>query len=344
MAYMLDERDKSILEAIIQEYIATGEPVGSRIVSRKYVQNISPATVRNVMADLEEMAFLYQPHVSAGRIPTPEGFRCFLDEIMEFKALPRGDRTMIARHLAKPVLSLKETIKQASHLLSQISRNAAIVIMPKLGTFFLKHIDFVRLDAKRILVILVSRSGVVYNQIVHDEDIFQDDLVSYSNYLNTYYADLTIQEMRDALLQEISSEKARFDRIVSQAIGLGMVALDCFEDTPDIVIEGKESIFNSPDLADLDKFREILNTFEDKGRIVRILNMVLEIPGVRVLLGEEMGYLGMQDFSMVASGYYRGDIPLGSLGVIGPIRMDYSRVIPLVGYMANYLSNMLEDL
>ncbi|HHO76034.1 MAG TPA: heat-inducible transcription repressor HrcA [Deltaproteobacteria bacterium] len=344
MKDMLTDRDKSILGAIIQEYVSSGEPVGSRIIARKYMVTISPATVRNVMADLEEEGFIYQPHVSAGRIPTPEGFRYYLSDIMEPKSLPRGERTMITRHMSKTMGGVKNTLREASFLLSRISQNASIIILPKLNTFFFKRIDFVRLDEARVLVILVSKAGMVYNHIVYGEDIAQDQLNSYANYLNDSYADLTIQEMRDRLVKKMSSEKARFDSLVKQAVNLGMTALEGVEDRPDIYIQGKESVFNSPELANLERLRDIVNAFEDKGRIVRILNRVLEDPGVKVLLGEDMEHIGMDDFSMVASGYCRGNVPVGSLGVIGPIRMDYSRVIPLVGYMSQVLSELLEDL
>ncbi len=343
MTYQLSERDKSILGAIIQEYVSTGEPVGSRIVSRKYMLALSPATIRNVMADLEEIGLLYQPHISAGRIPTPEGFRFYLSSIMEVKALPRGEKNMISRHMAKTLGDVKETLKEASFLLSQISRNASIVILPKLESFLLRRIDFVRMDESRILVILVSKAGMVYNHIVHGEDISQDLLLKYANYLNQSYADLSIHELRDRLVKEMSSEKAQFDLLVKQAISLGMTALDGAEGMPDIYIQGKQSVFNSPEMASLDRLKDIVGTFEDKGKIVRILNRVLEDPGVKVLLGKEMEHFGMDDFSLVASGYYRKQVPVGSLGVIGPIRMDYSRVIPLVGYMAKILSDLLED-
>lgn len=340
----LTDRDKSILGAIIREYVETGEPVGSRIIARKYLYALSPATIRNVMADLEETGLLYQPHVSAGRIPTPEGFRCYLNDIMEVQALPRTDKTMISRHMTHKTGDIRETLMKASELLSRISQNASIVILPKFDTFFFKRVDFIRLDEARVMVVLVSRSGMVYNHIVYGEDLTQHKLDQYTNYLNEAYADLTIQEMRDKLVREMSSEKARFDIIVRQALDMGMTALKGVEDKPDIFIQGKQAVFNKPELSDLDRLREVVNAFEDKGRIVRILNRVLDIPGVSVLLGEEMEHIGMDNFSMVASGYYRQNIPLGSLGVIGPIRMDYSRVIPLVGYMARVLSDLLEDM
>mgnify|MGYP000944854059 CR=1 FL=1 len=342
---MVSERDKQIFGIIMQEFILTGEPVGSRVVSRRYDLNVSPATIRNVMADLEEYGYLTQPHVSAGRIPTPEGIRFFLEEILQTRILPKGEKNMISRHLTKSFGSLKDTLHETSLLLSEISRNAAIIILPKLSTSILKRIEFLRLDEKRTLAILISKSGMVYNHIVQGEDISQDELTKYSNYLNETYANMTIQKMRDMLASEMSSEKARFDDLVRKAMELGKTALESVEETPDIVIEGKESVYNYPEFSDIDKLREIVRAFEDKGRILRLLNQVLHADsGVKVFVGEELGALGMRDFSMVASGYFRGDTPVGTLGVIGPLRMDYGRVIPLVEYVAKVLSSMLEDI
>jgi len=341
---MVTGRDKQIFGIIMQEYISTGEPVGSRVVSRRYNLNVSPATIRNVMADLEEYGYLHQPHVSAGRVPTPEGIRFFLEEILQTRILPKGEKNMISRHLTRSVGSLKDTLHETSLLLSEISQNAAIVILPKLTTFILKRIEFLRLDDKRILVILVSTSGMVYNHIVQGEDIAQDELTKYSNFLNETYADMTIQKVRDMLVSEMSSEKARFDNLVRKAMELGKTALEGVDDAPDIVIEGKESVFNYPEFSDIDRLREIVRAFEDKGRILRLLNLVIAGSGVKVFVGEELGALGMRDFSMVASGYSRGDTPVGTLGVIGPLRMDYGRVIPLVEYVAKVLSSLLEEI
>ncbi|MEA2102834.1 MAG: heat-inducible transcriptional repressor HrcA [Thermodesulfobacteriota bacterium] len=339
----INNRDKDILGAIIQEYINTGEPVGSRVVARRYMMNISPATVRNAMADLEEAGYLYQPHVSAGRIPTPEGFRCYLNEIVELKTLPRSEMSMISRQMSLVKGGVKTRMSKASTLLSEISKNASIVILPRLDSFSFRHMEFVRLDDRRILVVLISRAGMVYNHTIECEDVSQEDLIKYSNYINDAYAGLSIQEMRDMLLEEMSKEKTRFDRIVSNAINLGVLAIDGVSDIPDIVIDGKESVFNHPGLVDFDRLKDIVRAFEDKGQILGILNRMIDQPGVRVMIGEEMDHIGMNDFCMVASGYCRGDIPVGSLGVIGPVRMDYARVIPLVDYMARVLGKVLKE-
>jgi heat-inducible transcriptional repressor len=344
MSFTVNSRDRHIFGVIMQEYISTGEPVGSRVVSRRYGLNISPATIRNVMSDLEEIGYLFQPHVSAGRVPTPDGIRFYLEEIFETKDLPKGEKSLIARQITKTFGNLKETIHEASVLLSEISKNASIVILPKIATFILRHIEFLRLEGGRVLVILVSSSGMVYNHIVQSEDLSQGELTKYSNYLNATYAGLTIQNVRDMLISEMSSEKAEFDSLVKQAVQLGMKAIDGVEDTPDIVIEGMDSVFNYPEFSDIERLKDIVRAFEDRGRILRLLNRVLESSGVKVFVGEDLGNLGMSDFSMVASGYYRGDTPLGTLGVIGPMRMDYPLVIPLVEYMARILSSLLKEI
>ncbi len=341
----LSERDKSILGSVIQEYIATGEPVGSRIVARRYMLNISPATVRNVMADLEDMGYLYQPHVSAGRIPTPEGFRLYLAEIAAFSKLNNATKSLITTHMQKASGDVTQLLKEASHLLSEISQNASVIILPKLDTFYFKRVDFVRLDSSRVLVVLISKTGMVYNHIVYGEDITSDDLTKYANYLNESYRGMTIFEMRDRLMEQMKGEKRLFDSVIGKATSLGVQALSCVGDVPDVVIEGKDSVYNNPGISDLGSLRDVVRAFEDKGQIVRMLNQVLDadLPGVKMMIGDEMNSLGVQDFSLIASGYGRGSQRVGSLGVIGPMRMDYGRVVPLVEYMAGVLSNLLED-
>lgn len=345
MGHLLNERGKSILGAIIQEYISTGEPVGSRVIARKYNLNLSPATIRNVMADLEDMGYLYQPHVSAGRIPTPEGLRVYLDKILELKSIPIMEKSSIDRHMSSNVADFMDLLHEASHMLTEFSHQASIVILPKPSAFSLRRIEFVRLDKARILVILVSNTGMVYNHIVYGEDIPQSELMKYNNYLNETYVGLTVQRMRDLLLKEMSGEKARFDRIISKATDLGMKVLDVMEkeESPDILIEGKESLFDHPEMEDLEKLKVIVKAFEDKGRIVRILNKVIGGRGVKVFLGDDLSNIGVRDFSVVATSYHKGNLPAGSLGVIGPMRMDYSRVIPIVDYVAKVLSYLLED-
>jgi len=344
MGILINQRDKQIFGFIMQEFINTGEPVGSRVVSRRYGLDISSATIRNIMSDLEEMGFLSQPHVSAGRLPTKDGIHYYLDEILKIRTIPKQEKTLISRKLSKKTGSLKDTLQKAGILLSEISGNTSIVLLPKINAFTLKRVEFVRLDQGRFLVILISKSGLVYNHIVEGDDISQDDLSKYSNYLNDKYSGLSIHKMRKLLSDEMVSEKSMFDNMVKHALELGILAIDNVEDSPDFVMEGKDIVFNCPELTDIEKLREIVRTFEDKSRMLRLLNQVYDGTGVKIFIGEEIGNIGTNEFSMVASSYSHNDTPAGSLGVIGPMRMDYQRVIPLVEYMAKVLSTMLEEI
>ncbi|OPZ57762.1 MAG: Heat-inducible transcription repressor HrcA [Deltaproteobacteria bacterium ADurb.Bin510] len=296
------------------------------------------------MADLDELGYLFQPHVSAGRLPTPEAFRYYLAEIVELKDLAVSDKSLIRDHMSRVGGDFQQSLREASHLLSEISQSAAIIILPKVGSLTFKRIELLRLDRQRILVILVNSAGLVYNHVISGEDLPQDDLATYANYLNATFAGLTIQQMRDRLLDEMSSDKARFDKMVRQALVIGQRAMVEVDSPPDVVIDGKSTVLSHPGVSDLSKLKELVAAFEDKGRMVKLLNRMLEVPGVKVLLGDDMGPAGMDEFTMVASGYSRGGTPVGSLGVIGPLRMDYGRVIPLVEYMSRVLSSVLEDI
>jgi heat-inducible transcriptional repressor len=344
MKSILDIRQKRILGAIIHEYIAGGEPVGSGILARKYGLSLSSASIRNVMSDLEEIGYLSQPHISAGRIPTIDGMRFYLEEILEPQSISEGDMSLIEGRIGKKSGNVETTLKDALYLLSNFSKAASVIVLPKPDSFVLKNIEFIRINNERVLVILVSRLGMVYNHIVYGEDISQDELIKYSNYLNDKYAGLTIRQMRDKLAREMSDEKTRFDTLVNQAISLSMRALDTVEKDVDMWIEGKESVFDYPGFADLGKIKEIVGAFEDKGKILRILNRVIESPGVKVFLGDDQDRTGIADCGVVAAGYGKGDLAFGSLGIIGPLRMDYSRVIPLVDYISKALGNLLEDI
>lgn len=339
----LNERDKQILGFIIQEYIATGEPVGSRILTRKYLPNLSAATIRNVMADLDDLGLLFQPHVSAGRLPTPAAFRYYLAELVELKDLAVSDKTMIRDHMNRVGGDFQQSLREASHLLSDISQGASVIILPKLSSLTFRRIELLRLDAQRILVILINSAGLVYNHVISGEDLPKDDLSTYANYLNDTFGGQTIQQMRDRLINEMSSDKAHFDRMVRQALLIGQRAMADFEDTPDVVIDGKSTVLSHPGVSDLSKLKDLVAAFEDKGRMVKLLNRMLDVPGVKVLFGDDLEPAGMQEFTMVASGYSRGGTRVGSLGVIGPTRMDYTRVIPLVEHMSRVLSSVLED-
>lgn len=338
-------RDQSVLEAVITDYIETGEPVGSRTISKRSAMSVSPATIRNVMADLEELGLLHQPHTSAGRIPTVKGLRLYLDSIMQSRQLERQERELIREELRKRPQDVKDLLQRTSRILSQYCRQAGVVLWPKLTVTRFKHIEFIRIGLQQVMVILISRAGLVHQtHIEWTEEITQSELDKYSRYVNELLQDLPISMVKERIREEMLSEKALFDKLFSQALEMARKAMHdtSFEDS-EIYIEGQANLLDNPEFADVARMRRLLHTFEDKSRIVRLLDMTLKASaGIQIILGTEDELQGLQEMSLISSPYGRGDRPLGVLGVIGPLRMDYSRIIPVVEFTARFLSQVLE--
>ena len=340
----LTQRDQSVLEAVITDYIETGEPVGSRTISKRSVMNVSPATIRNVMADLEEMGLLHQPHTSAGRIPTVKGLRFYLDAIMQSRQLAGQEREQIRGELQNRPQDIKELLHRTSRILSRYCRQTGVVLWPKLTVMRLKHIEFVRLGPNDIMVVLISRAGLVHQtHIEWPEEITQPELDNYGHYLNELLRNVPISQVKERILEEMASEKAVFDQLFSRALKMAGQAIQNTIEDSRIYIEGQSNLFNNPEFADVDRMRRILHTFEDKSRIVRLLDVTLKAStGIQIILGSESDLQDMQEMSLVSSPYGRGETPLGVLGVFGPLRMDYSRIIPIVEFTAKFLSQVLE--
>ena len=338
-------RDQQVLEAVISDYIRSGEPVGSRTISKRYGLNVSSATIRNVMADLEELGFLYQPHTSAGRIPTEKGFRFYLDSMVRFKSLDRGERTAIRRALEETNTDFGELLRRTSRILSSLCKQAGVVLWPKLTVTRFKHLQFIRIRPHQILVILISKSGLLHNcSLEWDEDIDQYELDKYSRYLNELLEDVPLGQVKQRVLEEMRKEKVLFDELYSRALKIMQQALQTSLDNSEIYIEGQINLLNNPEFADVERMRRILEAFEDKSRIVRLLDMTFKLStGVRIILGPESNVQELEEISLISSPYCRGDTLLGVLGVIGPLRMDYSRIIPVVEFTAGLLSQLLEE-
>lgn len=341
----LTVRDQQVLEAVISDYIRCGEPVGSRTISKRYGLNVSSATIRNVMADLEELGFLYQPHTSAGRIPTEKGFRVYLDSIIRFQSLPSGERTVIRQALEETNTDFGELLRRTSRILSSFCKQAGVVLWPKLTVTRFKHLQFIRIRPHQILVILISKSGLVQNcSLDWEEDIDQDELDKYSRYLNELLEDVPLGQVKERILEEMQKEKVLFDELYSRALGITQRAFQKTLDNSELYIEGQMNLFNNPEFADVERMRRILEAFEDKSRIIRLLDMTLKLStGVRIILGPESKVQELEEISLISSPYRRGDTLLGVLGVIGPLRMDYSRIIPVVEFTAGLLSQLLEE-
>lgn len=341
----LTQRDQIVLEAIINDYIETGEPVGSRTISKRGAMGVSPATIRNVMADLEEMGLLHQPHTSAGRIPTVKGLRLYLDSIMRSRQLggPEKERIRVALH-NRP-LDMTELLRSTSRLLSQYCRQAGVVLWPKLSIASFQHIEFLRLGPFDIMVILISKAGLIHQtHIETKEEVTQAELDKYSLYINELLRNVPLSRVKERIREEMESEKALFDRLFSRALQMANRAIQFAIEDSEIYIEGKANLLDNPEFAHVEQMRRILEAFEDKGKMVRLLDETLKASsGIQIILGTEGELMReLEEMSLVSAPVRQGDTPLGVLGVLGPLRMDYSRIIPIVEFTAQFLSQILE--
>jgi len=344
MTQTLTDRDREVLEAIITDYIQTAEPVGSRTVSKKSEIALSPATIRNVMADLEEMGFLTQPHASAGRVPTDRAFRFYVDSILEVRKLNLVDRDRIEMGFQDEGMDKNEIMKRASSLLSLLSRQTGVILAPRFGSNIFKHIEFIKLREKTILVIIVCKSGEVQNKLIEsDEHMTQDELDKYSRYLTEIMGGLNLVEAKRKILDEMKKEKVLFDKLMYRALQLSQKALED-EGGGDLYIEGKTNILQSPEFADLEKMRTLLQAFEEKTKIVKLLDKALLAEGMQIFIGAENEFNEMKDCSVIAAPYSRENFTLGTLGIIGPTRMDYPGIIPIVDYTARIVGKILENI
>jgi len=342
---VLTKRDEQVLGAVVTDYIHSGEPVGSRVIARRYGLKVSSATIRNVMSDLEELGFLHQPHTSAGRVPTEKGLRFYLDSIIKFKALEKGDRVLIQQAFQDAEMDVRDLLQRATGVLSRVCRQASVLLWPKLAGTRVKHIEFIRLRTCQIMVILISETGLVHHRLVEwEEDIGQGDLDKYARYLNELLEDVPLGEAKQRILDEMRNEKSTFDQLYTRALEMTRRFVQVTLENSEIYIEGQTHLLNNPEFAHVERMRRMLSAFEDKSRIIRLLDMTMEgASGVQIVLGSENDLVDLGEISLISSPYRSGDSLMGVLGVIGPIRMDYSRIIPVVEFTASLLSQLLED-
>ncbi|MCP4202911.1 MAG: heat-inducible transcription repressor HrcA [bacterium] len=338
----LNARDREILNDIIRTFILSGEPVSSRSVAKRGKHALSAATIRNVMADLEDLGFLSQPHISAGRVPTRNGYHFYIDALMQNRSITAKARRTIDATLASGGSGAEEMMSSASQLLSELTHQIGIVMTPTVGRSTLRAIDFVNLSGSKVLCVLVGASGFVDNKVIETpEPIARRDLVRISNYLTDHFAGKTLREIRDELIDLMAEDRTKVDLLLGRAIELAQKAF-ADKGTPAVLVEGTTAILNQPELSDLDRIRRLLGTFSDKATLVRVLNQLIEGPGVRVVIGKDSDLTSELDFSLVATSYDVGDRSVGKLGIFGPSRMDYQRVIPIVEYFGEKIGQALE--
>ncbi len=338
---MLTERNKRILQIIVEQYTVAAEPVGSKRIAKKYGLNLSPATIRSAMADLEDMGYLTQPYTSAGRIPTDKGFRFYVDSLLEVRGLSYAEKERIETQYQQEQLDINEVMKDTSRILSLLSQYTGLVLAPKFTTTVFKRIHFIKLKEYLILVIFVSKSGIVQNKVIEfQERVTQEELDKITKYINELLTDLTLRELKEKIVQEMKKEKVLYDRLLSKALRLSKQVLDS-EKESEIYIEGRTNILEQPEFADWEKMKAVLKAFEEKSLLIKLLDKTMAREGIQVFIGSESEFEEIQGCSLVASSYGSESYGLGTLGIIGPTRMDYSRVIPLVSYTAKSISQVL---
>ena len=336
------ERIKNILQAIIIQYIYTGEPVGSGMLNKKYILELSPATIRNIMSEMEEMGYLMQPHASAGRVPTDKGFRFYVDSILKIKELSPETREKIKTR-CQPFQEIEKVMGNASSILSSLSDWMGVVLAPRFENVFIKHIEFIKLGKMQVMMLLVSNSGIVQNRIMRiEEELVQHDFERMSAYLNGISRGLTLRKLKTKILDEMKKEKNLYDQLLAKALKLSKIALDKDENTDKVYVEGKTNIFDQPEfIEDAEKMKLLFRAFEEKSILVKILDKTMHAQGVQIFIGSENGFNEIKECSIVTAPYGSDGNILGTLGVIGLTRMNYSKVIPLVNYTASLLSDIM---
>jgi heat-inducible transcriptional repressor len=339
----MDDRARMLLKALVERYIADGQPVGSRTLSRAAGMELSPATIRNVMADLEEMGLICSPHTSAGRVPTQRGYRLFVDTMLTARALDteRGHAEQLAAareplHPDQP----QRVIAQAAALLSSLSSYVGVVSAPRKASVF-HHIEFLRLGERRVLVILVAPDGDVQNRvIITARDHSSAELVEATNYLNTHYAGLTLEGVRERLKNEIDALRGEIGALMVAAVEVGSEAMA--ETGDNVVVSGERNLLGVQDLGnDMSSLRRLFDVFEQKTQLMRLLEVSSRAEGVRIYIGGESQVVPFESLSVVTAPYEVDGLVVGTLGVIGPTRMPYERMIQIVDITARLVGNAL---
>ena len=342
MTVTLDERHRKILFAVVTEYIASGNPVGSRRIATRYAINLSPATIRNVLADLEDSELLHQPHTSAGRVPTDLGFRCFVDAMATAGEISEAHRTALIERL-RDLEPGADAVRETGQLLSGLTGTATIIAQPPVLEAGLEQLRFMPLSGGRTLAVLVTRSGAVENRVVVTElDIDDHVLERVNNYLGDLVQGRTLREVRDLLATRLASDRGQYEQLRTQAQKMVEATVRGDLEQTQVVIEGQGALFDRPEFGDAEKIRGYLSAFEEKQKLLELLEQTLMADGVRVFIGSDAGIDEIRDISVISSPYRKGGSSVGSFGIVGPTRMDYRKYVPLVGFAANLLSDVLD--
>jgi heat-inducible transcriptional repressor len=331
-------RAKKILHAVVSEYLATGEAVGSQTVTRRYGLEVSAATVRTVMGDLEEAGLLKHAHTSGGRFPTERGLRYYVDMLLRVRSLTSVEKDEIRERLSAGG-DVPDVMQRTSRLLRELSHLTVVVQAPRPESDVVQHLEFVQLREGQLLAVIAAASGQIQNKLVPvDFTLNASDLDRINNYLNELMTGLTLEQARARLIEEVKSDRATHDELVSRALLLASAAVPSAP-SPEVLVDGQSNLLAGK--ADLERAKLLLRTLEEKDLVVRLLDRTLTAPGICVFIGAEANLADLTDVSVVAAPYGPEDRPLGTIAVIGPARMNYSRVIPLVDFTAETIGEAI---
>jgi heat-inducible transcriptional repressor len=338
----LPARRQALLLATVQEFITTAEPVGSQQIVAHHSLGVRAAMVRSMMAELEEAGFLNQPHTSAGRVPTDKAFRYYVDKLLGSSHIGFEDRTQIELHYSSHARDLSEVMRDTPRLLALLTGQAAMVMAPRLESMVLERVNFIRLRERQVLAVFVAKAGSVHHHLVEtDRDHSHEELDRMARYLNESLAGRTLEETRRWIEERLREERAAYDTFMREALSLGGIMAEHVRRT-EVFVEGSIKALEQPEFSNPERMRELLRALDDKTALLDLLERSLGQDGLMVSIGSENYDPRLSGLSVVAAPYATGSTPVGSLAIVGPVRMDYDRVIPLVEYTARALSRLLE--
>ncbi len=339
----LTARDREILKDVVHTYILSGEPVSSRTVARHARHGVSAATIRNVMADLEDWGYLEQPHTSAGRVPSRSGYHLYIGSLMDARQLPDEERRRIESGLSGSTADAEQLVDTTTQLLSELSGQIGILVTPAIGDTVLEAVDFVPLSGRRVLCVVVSKSGFVENKLIEaEEELGRDELVRVSNYLTENFRGKSLRSVRESLLALMHEERGEVGRLLDRAISLASRGF-ATSGAPELRVEGTAHAVAQRELSDVERVRRLLDAFAERQHLVALLNQCLDGNGVRVTIGEDSQITSDLGVSLVARPFAVEGWGRGTLGILGPARMPYDRIIPLVDFLGESLSRALVE-
>ncbi len=340
----LNEREELVLRTIIDEYIDTSEPVGSRNVSKLGPLKMSPATIRNIMSDLVDKGFIAQPHTSAGRIPTDSGYRYYIEKLVKIQNISPDFMENIQREMSVDPVNVMNLFRHFSKKLGEMTHAVGFVVSPKMNSISLRHIEFLRINRETVLAVIVAKTGMVQNVLIQvSDDITDDDLVRMGNYINSNYDGLSLYEVQNKIFSELQNERGEIGRLIEQTAQLSEAVFKSPVFDEEFIFEGMKNIIDIPELRQNGRLTDVLQAFEEKHHICSLLENCMKEDSIQIFIGSEIGLDNTEELGMVIKPYHRGGNIVGTMGVIGPKRMKYSNVVSIVDYSSKIISKMLND-